>query len=606
MHIDCRNNNGIPYLVVMQSYSVVIDGIRKNRKRVIRNIGPLSRFDDGEANYVRRLKKSFLEGVPIIESLHDLIAAKPASRKVSIEFNLDDEAAFSNPKNIGYFVLDALYDGLGINEVLAKYKSESRLEFDLNGHVKALIFGRALSPDSKCATWRSRNDYLFRVVSSDNLIEIYRTLDVLQQLSEKIQRRMNSKIEKHISRSKSICFYDVTNYWFETDDPDEDVYADDGTLVSEGMRKRGPSKAKNRKPIVQMGLFIDDNGIPVSHKVFPGNHIDQTTLRPAMKESLGKMGFEKAIIVADGGLNSGKNIAHILSQGNGYIVSKSAKGSTKETKAWMLDEYGYVYNEKRTFKLKSQIRTRTIKDENGKNVEIREKLISYWSKKQQDHALHENRKFIEYLRAVIDNPDKLKDKQPAIKKYLTETMANKDTGEVVDTVSLLRLDMEKIENDLSLMGYYTIMTSEIDMDDHAVIDKYHGLSRIEDAFRVIKSDLDGRPVFVRKPEHISAHFLVCFIALTMLRILQYKILTHEGKATNSTRGWEMGIPCKRVKEALLNFKADAIPGGYYRLTKMTGDLVRIFAPFGVDAALPLPSEKDLRQLKYSLDSSVFM
>ncbi len=166
--------------------------------------------------------------------------------------------------------------------------------------------------------------------------------------------------------------------------------------------------------------------------------------------------------------------------------------------------------------------------------------------------------------------------------------------------------MEKIENDLSLMGYYTIMTSEIDMDDHAVIDKYHGLSRIEDAFRVIKSDLDGRPVFVRKPEHISAHFLVCFIALTMLRILQYKILTHEGKATNSTRGWEMGIPCKRVKEALLNFKADAIPGGYYRLTKMTGDLVRIFAPFGVDAALPLPSEKDLRQLKYSLDSSVFM
>ncbi len=606
MHIDCRNNNGSPYLVVMESYSVNVEGVRKNRKRVIRNIGPLSRFDDGKPDYVKRLKKSFLEGTPIIEDLKDLITVKAASKKVLIEFNRDDESAFSNPKNIGYFILDALYDGLGINDVLAKYKSDSRLAYDLNGHAKALIFGRALSPDSKYATWRHRDDYLFRVVSSDSLIETYRTLDVLQELSEKIQRRMNTKIEKHLSRNKSICFYDVTNYWFETDDPDDDIFAEDGTLVSEGMRKRGPSKAKNRKPIVQMGLFIDDNGIPVSYKVFPGNHIDQTTLRPAMKETLNKMGFVRAIIIADGGLNSGKNIAHILSQGNGYIVSKSAKGSTKDIQAWILDEAGYISNEKGTFKLKSQIRTRTVKDENGKNIEIREKLISYWSKKQRDHAMHENRKFIEYLNAGMENPDKLKDKQPTFKKYLVETKADKATGEVIDIVSLLSLDMKKIEYDLSLMGYYTIMTSEIDMDEHEVIDKYHGLSRIEDAFRVIKSDLDGRPVFVRKPEHIDAHFLICFIALTMLRILQYKILTHEGKTTNSTREWEMGIPCKRIKDALLNFKADSLPGGYFWLTRMTDDLSRVFAPFGVDAALPLPSESDLRQIKYSLDKAVFM
>ncbi len=605
MHIDCRNNNGSPYLVVMESYSVNIEGVRKNRKRVIRNIGPLSRFDDGKPDYVKRLKKSFLEGVPIIESLGDLIAGKTISKKVSIEFNRGDVAAFCDPKNIGYFVLDALYDGLGINDVLAKYKSDSRLVYDLNGHAKALIFGRALKADSKCATWRQRDDYLFGIVSSESLIETYRTLDVLEELSEKIQRRMNTKIEKHLSRSKSICFYDVTNYWFEIDDPDEDIIAKDGTMI-EGIRKRGPSKAKNRKPIVQMGLFIDDNGIPVSHKVFPGNHIDQTTLRPAMKETLSKMGFKRAIIVADGGLNSGKNLAHIISEGNGYIVSKSAKGSPKAIKAWILDEQGYVSNQNGTFKLKSQIRTRTIENENGKSIVIQEKLISYWSKKQRDHALHENRKFIDYLNAVIENPDKLKDKQPAFKKYLVETKANKETGEVIDTVSLLHLDMEKIENDLGLMGYYTIMTSELDMDEHEVIDKYHGLSRIEDAFRVIKSDLDGRPVYVRKPEHIAAHFLICFIALTMLRILQYKILSHEGKTTNSTRGWEMGISCRRIKEALLNFNADALPGGFYRLTKLSDDLTRILAPFGVNAALPIPSESELRQLKYSIDKSVFM
>ena len=244
---------------------------------------------------------------------------------------------------------------------------------------------------------------------------------------------MNYKIEKHIGRNKSICFYDVTNYWFEIDDPDEDELDETGKVIKEGMRKRGPSKAKNRKPITQMGLFMDDNGIPVSYKIFPGNHIDQTTLRPAMKETINKMGYNRTIVVADGGLNSGKNLAHIVSQGNGYIVSKSAKGSTKEVKKWILNEDGYIWNEKKTFKLKHEIRTRTFKDEDGKSVTVKEKIISYWSKKQYDHAIHENRKFIEYLNEVTIYPDKLKDKQSNLQKYLVKTEADKTTGEVVDT-----------------------------------------------------------------------------------------------------------------------------------------------------------------------------
>ena len=607
MFIDCYPNNGKPYLRVVESYSVVLDGVRKTRKRTIKSIGPVSRFDDGKPDFVGRLKKSFLDGSPIIEELDDLIAGMPALRKVSIEFDREESAsAFSCAKNIGYFLLDAMYDALGIYDVLNKYKSNSRIDYDLNGHAKALVFGRALSPDSKCATWRKRDRYLFDVVSSENVIEVYRALDVLDEQSCKIQKRMNSRIEKHIGRSKSICFYDVTNYWFEIDDSDDDVLSYSGEVIKEGLRKSGPSKAKNRKPIVQMGLFIDDNGIPVSYKIFPGNHIDQTTLRPAMKETLSKMGFERAVIVADGGLNSGKNLAHITSQGNGYIVSKSAKGQTKEVKEWIPQEEGYVWNEKKTFKLKSKIRTRTVKDESGQTVELTEKLISYWSKKQYDYALHENRKFIEYLNAVCEHPDKLKDKQPKLKKYLVETKADKETGEVVDTVTTLSLDMAKIKNDIELMGYYTILTSETDMDEHEVIDKYHGLSRIEDSFRVIKSELYGRPVFVRKDEHVNAHFLICFIALTMLRILQYKILSHEGIATNSTRKWKMGVPAGRIKEALLEFKADALPGGYYRLTEMTDDLARIFAGVGVNAALPIPTESELRQLKYALDKAIFM
>lgn len=604
MYIDQVVNSGKPYLRVAESYSVRVDGVRKNRKRTIRNIGPLSRFDDGKTDFLKRLKQSFKEGHPMIAGLDDLISLNESPSKIRVEFDrLNDDTAFSDPKNIGYFFLDAMFDTLGIYDVLTKYKSNSKVEYDLNGHVKNLVFGRVLDPDSKYATWEARDSYLFDVVSSRNLAEVYRTLDVLDEQSDNIQRRMNYKIGRHIGRSKSICFYDVTNYWFEIDDPDEDELSETGEVTREGLRKRGPSKAKNRKPITQMGMFIDDNGIPVSYKVFPGNHIDQTTLRPAMKETINKMGFDRTIIVADGGLNSGKNLAHIVLQGNGYIVSKSAKGSTKEVKKWMLDENGYVWNEKKTFKLKSEIRTRIIKDEDGKSVTIKEKLISYWSKKQYDHAVHENRKFIEYLNEVTMHPDKLKDKQSKLQKYLVKTEADKATGEVIDTVSTLSLDIDKINEDLGLMGYYTIMTSELEMDNHEIIDKYHGLSRIEDAFRVTKSDLEGRPVYVRNDRHINAHFLLCFIALTMIRILQYKVLKRQGKTTNSTRDWEMGVPANRIKTALSGFCADALPGGYYRLKKISDDLEAIAAAFGVNVALRIPTEIEIRNLKYKIDAA---
>lgn len=605
MFIDLYLNNGKPYLRLVESYSIVEDGKRRNRKRLIKDIGPVSRYDDGKPDYVKRLRESFRSEEPLISWLTDYKTEKP-KRKISVEIDLDDEgAAFSDPKNIGYFILDALYDALGINDVLNKSKSESSLSYDLNGHAKALVFGRVLSPDSKCATWRGRKEYLFDVVSSDNVIEVYRALDVLDSQSSKIQQRMNTKIEKHIGRNKSICFYDVTNYWFEIPDADADEVTGTGEVVKEGLRKAGPSKAKNRKPIVQMGLFIDDNGIPVSYKLFPGNHIDQTTLRPTINETLNRMGYEKVVIVADGGLNSGKNLGYIKSQGGGYIVSKSAKGSVQEVKDWILDDEGYVWNEKKTFKLKSKLRTRTIKDENGQAMEITEKLISYWSKKQYDRAVHENKKFIEYLNSAIENPDKLKDKQPKLKKYLVETIADKETGEVVDSVSILSIDKNKAEKDLALMGYYTIMTSELDMDEYEVIDKYHGLSRIEDSFRIIKSDLDGRPVFVRSEAHINAHFLICFIALTMIRIMQYKILLHEGKKTNSTRKWESGLSADRIRKALAGFNADKLSSGYYKLSKTDAELMKIFAPIGIDTAIKLPTEKELRQLKYSVDKAIF-
>lgn len=607
MHIVCIKNHSVQYLQVQESYTEKIDGVLKNRKRIIRNIGPLAKFDDGKPDFLKRLRNSFKEGHPIIDSLNDLIQKMQDEKRINIPFNLKNlDDCFSDPKNIGYFLLDALYDSLGIYDVLNLYKSRSQIAYDLNGLTKLMVFGRVLKPDSKLETFNGKQQYLFDVTRSDNLAEIYRALDSLNDTADAIQKRINHKIAKGIGRNMEICFYDVTNYYFEIGQNDQDVRDEEGKLASEGLRKKGVSKEKRSEPIVQMGLFIDDNGLPVGYHLFPGNNIDQTTLRPALKKSIDKLHFGRVVIVADGGLNSDKNIAHILSSGNGYILSKSTKKSDKNVKKWIKDEEGYEWNEKRTFKVKSMLRERVIKDENGKKYTIKEKLVCYWSEKHYDREMHENEKFLEYLDGVVESPDKLKDKPRKIERFLTRTSIDKNTGEVVDTDTRLSIDMDKIEEYLDLLGYYTIMTSEVDKADRDIIDKYRGLSRIEDSFRITKSDLEGRPVFVRTKEHINAHFLVCFIALTMIRLIQYKVLRYQKKDTSTLDGWESGVTAERMRKALATFTADALPRGYHRTTRPNDDLCLILDAYGVDANLKLPTIPELRQFKYACDKAAFM
>ena len=273
MHIVCVKNHGIDYLQVQESYSVKVNGVLKNRKRVLRNIGPLTKFDDGKPDFLQRLRQSLKDGKPLINSLDDLAAIKPADKRIIISFNLENSTScVSNPKNIGYFLIDALYDSLGIYDVLNRYKSDAKLEYDINGLAKLLVFGRVLIPDSKQGTFNEKDRYVFDVTSSNNLKEIYRALDCLNLISDSIQKRMNHKISRIFGRNMEICFYDVTNYYFEIDKNDQDSFDDAGNITSEGLRKKGVSKEKRRDPIVQMGLFIDDNGLPVAYRLFPGNH----------------------------------------------------------------------------------------------------------------------------------------------------------------------------------------------------------------------------------------------------------------------------------------------------------------------------------------------
>ena len=364
-HIECVKNNGKPYLRLAESRYV--KDIGRQKKFVIKNLGPLSKFDDGKPDFLKRLREKFKNGEIDFDGI-TYYSNIPAKRT----FEIDNNQNYIDLKNIGYLILQSIYNSLGITEILNRIKSDSKIEYDLNGLTKLLIFGRILDPQSKKKTFETKDKYLFDITTSTDINQIYRALDVLSENSKKIQNRMNTKIKNSsIGRNTSLTYYDVTNYYFETMYGDEDVYELDENneiikdekgnpiIVKKGFRKNGVSKENSKGPIVQMGLFIDNNGLPVSHKLFPGNTQDKTTFKNVLENDVDEMDLGRIVVVADNGMNTQENKYLITDKGNGYIISKSVKKSWTKLREWALDETEYKEiknsNGEITFKYKFRI-----------------------------------------------------------------------------------------------------------------------------------------------------------------------------------------------------------------------------------------------------------
>ena len=599
-HIECYKNHGIDYLRICEA--IYIPNLKMQKKRTIKNLGPLSKYDDGKPDFLKRFREKWKNGELKFD---DLTYSSTVNSKTRNFFEFDNNQNYIELKNLGYVFLNTLFKQLGITEVLNRIKSDSKIDYDLNGLTKMLVFGRILDPASKKKTFEMRSQYLFPIVDCNEIKEVYRALDVLEENSKKIQNKMNMRIKNSsIGRKTDLTYYDVTNYYFETMYGDEDVYELDENneivkdelgkpiIVQKGFRKKGVSKENSNGPIVQMGLFIDNNGIPVSHKLFPGNTQDKTTFKNVLETDVDEMNLGHIVVVADNGMNTQENKYLIITKGNGYIVSKSVKRSWKSQREWVLDEsdYNHITNSlgETVFKYKSRINeiTLTYKDLDGlkSTKKIKEKEIIYWSKKHYEKELNQNKKFIEYLESCKENPDKLKDKERKSQQFIKTVDVDKETGEIIHPEKVIVFLDKKLEKYKETLGYYSIVTSEIDEDDKEVINRYHGLSRIEDSFRIIKSDLEGRPIYVWTEEHIKAHFLICFIALTIIRIIQFKILKYENKPTLNVDGWEQGITAEKIKESLNNFKACSDKNGNCMLTKPSKEIEKIVK--SIDLEIP--------------------
>ncbi len=600
MYIDIFKNNGTEYIRLRESYRTkTAEGKVAIRKRTICNIGPLSKFDDGQPDYLERLRESFRLGNPLIPELTEYTGKKPPIEKYSIRLQEGDPECVGHPQLYSHVFLDKLFDELGLEDFFRSYKGFSKIQYDVLNFVRLLVYGRILNPDSKMATLEQNDDYYTPLLKNFNKYNVYDTLDFIYENKEKIIRRMNTSLVKKWHRNPEIIFYDVTNFFFEIEDPDEDVLDEYGNVIEKGFRKIGVSKENRKQPIVQMGLFMDDQGLPISIESFPGNTLDANTFKPAISKSIDGLEYARFIMIADRGMCNYQNVFHLLDQNNGYILAKSLLKSTKAEQEWAYSDDGFI-QESRDFKYKSRIMKRTVKDANGKKRTVTENVIVYWSRNFYERDLHENARFLETLEKILKNPKgfRITDMQARmLRPFFKDDILNSETGEVIAASKLKALlDKEKLEEFKSHFGYYQIITSEINMPPLEAIEKYHGLTRIEDQFRVMKSDLETRPVYVRTREHIEAHLLICLIALTMIRMIQCKIC-HSGPVPKSDdiTLWSMGLPAYRIQKALNKWKVELLADDLYRFTDLDDpDLKLILDSFDIRIPAKLFRKTDLK------------
>jgi len=502
---------GRTYLSISHGYR---DTDGKSRHKTIQKIGYLDalqkEFDDPIAHFT----------AVAAEMEKERLANKTITVTLDTAGQLERGAA--NRKNYGHVVFSKIYHELEIDRFLKNARRHENFKFNTDAIMRLLIYTRLLYPGSKRAAVLNKD--IFFDNFNFSLDDVYGALTHFDKIAGALQQHLHEQVTKQYKRETDLVYYDVSNYYFEIDRQDE-------------LRKKGAEKNNRKDPIVQMGLLLDKAGLPISYKLFPGNTHDSQTLMPVLSEVKKKFGVKRIISVADKGLNSGDNIAYATVLGDGYIYSKSVRGASAEFKKWILDEDGYRHGAD-GFKIKSMIVPDALINVTTKQVgnkkykkehRIEQKWVVFYSKKYAERARHKREEAVAKALRMIENPSKYRRTfDYGAAGYIENLKVDKNTGEIMNLDDSLVLDVEKIKAEELYDGYYAIVTSELDDNDEHIVDMYRGLWRIEDSFKVTKSVLGTRPIYLQLEEHINAHFLTCFISLLIARIVELRL---DGKYT---------------------------------------------------------------------------
>ena len=436
----------------------------------------------------------------------------------------------------GVLPLLALYRELKIDYFLQSKAQYRKTDVNYNHLFQLLVFGRILFPGSKLATWRERTRILQHRAFSDDAV--YRALPFFAEIKDALLRHLHEQVLQQYQPDTSLLYYDVTNYYWEVDREDE-------------LRKRGVSKEHRPEPIVQMGLFLDHTGLPLSYGLFPGNTNDVATMRPMMRMLTEYLGTQQFIYVADKGMMSGMNVAQLILGHHGYVISSSVRKADAEMRGFVLGPQGYTELAGGLFKYKSRLVpcTISVQTPEGKKRQLRinERQVVFWSEEYRKKARYERAEAITKALVRAGYGENTVLNNHAGNRFLKKEIFDLETGNEVERPAFsFTLDKKLLDSEEELDGYYLIRTNVVGLREgeapfgrpcrwHAkdnlfelnrpvtdldIIDMYRGLWNIEAAFKITKSELKARPAFVRREDSIEAHFLSCFVALLLVRLLE--------------------------------------------------------------------------------------
>lgn len=480
---------------------------------------------------------------------------------VTMDFNeripsTDSPCSNSTSLNIGYLYLKNIYAKLNLSDFFKSVSSDRKITYDCNKICQFLTYARILDPASKYGTYDKLDTYYEKPqVEYQHMI---RFLDILDRNSDKYLKHLFDNSENIVKRDTSVMYYDCTNYFFETEKPDEEIVDEVTGEIILGLRQFGISKENKTSPIVEMGLIMDSRGIPISMCIHPGNTNEQLTAVPLEKEVIKMTGNKKFIYCADAGLGS-YNIRKFNDMGGrAYIVTQSVKKLGQEIKDIVFNDSNYrllsnddaiTLKEMRTFNKKDAnnlslyndfaykvIPANTAMDtglyeekvyKNGRTKKVKAKgtlhqyIIVTFSRKMMEYQRTIRERQLERAKKLLrlKDPEKIKKGPNDIRRFLKNTSS--DTANYV-------LDMDKIHEEEKYDGFYAVATN---LDDSVkdILAVAQNRYKIEDCFRIMKTNFDARPVFLRKPERIRAHFLICYTALLIYRLMECKLddnLTH--------------------------------------------------------------------------------
>ena len=469
--------------------------------------------------YVHELQASGIED-PItvfgeeVQKLNQEYKRKKQSEK---ERQISEE---SPEKLLGYFPLKNLNDSLGCKKYIDLMQTATSFRFNIFDMMSALIYARAVHPCSKLKTYIEVIPKLFEK-HDFSLNQIYSGLGYIGSEYEKIIEIFNHQVSQKYPFDTSHSYFDCTNFYFEIDKEDE-------------FRLKGPSKENKKEPIVGMGLLLDANQIPIGMKLYPGNESEKPIIRNIIDDLKQRSHISgRTIQVADKGLNCFNNIMHALKSGDGYIFSKSVKNLPETEKTWVLLENNYVDVKNKKGEVLYRIKdcvddfSYTYTDDTGhkKTLKLTEKRIVTFNPKLAEKQTYEINRQVEKakkLRACEAKKSEYGDSSKYVTFVSTDKKGTKTTGK-----SKVEINEKAIENAKKLAGYNMLITSEIRMTASEIYAAYHNLWRIEESFRIMKSQLDARPVFMQKQETITGHFLICYLAVLLTRLLQIHTLKDE-------------------------------------------------------------------------------